>query len=203
MQMDPNVAMHSLVELARLIAAVVVVYPEHMDTTHDKTTLRRILLHACTPDRFQWYLNNVRYRSSLPWHLERFMAVGMTRNEQFHARRNAHYRTTVSISKRILTAEVNTWLAAEMAIFLRALTAKLSRRVHRVDMLPFVASTTTICSHTDWLKFVSTARDPWQLTARTSRRVRRKGPSIDQEQVYKVIRGKTVKRVRSNVYSRT
>ena len=144
LQMNPNVAMLSLAEFAHLIAAVVVVYPQHMDTTHDKTTLRRILLHACTPARFQWYLNNVRYRSSIPWQLERFMAAGTTRNEQLHARLNAHYRGTVSISKRVLTAEVNTWLAAEMAVFLKAFTAKLSRRMQRVDMLPFVASTTTI-----------------------------------------------------------
>eukprot|EP00972_Heterocapsa_arctica_P063845 9419738-Heterocapsa_arctica.AAC.1 len=65
-----------------------------MDTKHDKTTLRKSLVNAATVERFQWYMNNIRYRSNLPKALEGYMAAGTTCNEQFHARLNAHFHTT-------------------------------------------------------------------------------------------------------------
>ena len=79
--MDPNMPMQNLEEFAGLVAAVVAVYPERMDTKHDKTTLRRVLINACTPERFQWYMNSIRYRSAIPKAVEISMAAGTTRNE--------------------------------------------------------------------------------------------------------------------------
>jgi hypothetical protein len=39
---DPTTAMQSHAEFAELIAAVVTVYPEHIDSKHDKTSLRQV-----------------------------------------------------------------------------------------------------------------------------------------------------------------
>jgi len=53
--MNPNVPMQSLEEFATLLAAVVRVYPERVDTTFDKTTMRASLVHAASRSRFGWY----------------------------------------------------------------------------------------------------------------------------------------------------
>ena len=107
-------------------------------------------MNACKPERFHWYYNNIIYRSTLNKQVESYLAAGTTRNEQFHARLNAHFRTTVSISKRMLEAELSTWLTAEMAVWLRAYEAKLTRRVSRVNMLPFVTSSIIIFTKASW-----------------------------------------------------
>ena len=200
--MDPNAAMGSLGEFARLLAAVVVVYPERMDAAHDKTTLRAVLINACSPATFHWYFNNVKFRSGLPPHLEKFVASGTTRNEALHARLNAHFHTTTVISKRTLAAEVNTFLAAEMAVFVRALKAQVSRRVARVDRLPFVSSSTTIFTQEDWDAFVGAPQPEWTSAPKEQKRgsVKRKGPSAKQEEVYAAIRAKVNKRPRCSVY---
>lgn len=100
--MDPNTPMKTLEEFAGLLAAVVVVYPEHMDKKRDKTTLRQSLVNATSPDRFQWLMNGIRYRSSIPASLEGYLAAGTTRNEQFHARLNSHYKQSTNISKYVI-----------------------------------------------------------------------------------------------------
>ena len=194
--------MTSLHEFRRLLAAVVVVYPERMDTKHDKSTLRQILLAACEPHRFQWYMNNIKFRSELPANVEVWVGTGTTRNEQMHARLNSHYHSTVSVSKRMLTAELNTWLAAEMGVFLKAARKKLSRRVHRVDMKTFVTSSTTLFNRTTWGTFRSISQKEWVSSGSQAKRedIKRKGPSLEQCVIYDTIRGKVVKRVRRSMY---
>ena len=78
--MNPNVAMQSLSEFAELLSAVVVLFPERMDVSQGKATLRQVFVHACSPERFQWYLNNVRCRSALPAHRARLLAAGTDLN---------------------------------------------------------------------------------------------------------------------------
>jgi hypothetical protein len=201
--MDPNSAMKTLAEFARLIAAVVATYSQRLDIRNDKTTLRKVLLNACSPDRFQWYLNNVRYRTTLPPAQESYLAAGTTRNEQLHARLNAHYHTTCRISKRALDAELDTWLSAEMSVWTRAYGGRLTKRVTRVDMLPFITSTTTIFTQQRWKDFLAATPRMW-VSERKEDAVRksakRKGPTDLQEAIYRSIVDKTVKRPRSSVY---
>jgi hypothetical protein len=201
--MNPNSAMKTLAEFARLIAAVVATYTQRLDIKNDKTTLRKVLLNACSPDRFQWYMNNVRYRTTLPPAQESYLAAGTTRNEQLHARLNAHYHTTVRISKRALDAELDTWLSAEMSVWTRAYGSRLTKRVTRVDMLPFVTATTTIFTQQRWKDFLAATPRVWVSEPKEDavrKSAKRKGPTDLQEAIYRSIVDKTVKRPRASVY---
>jgi len=200
--MDPNTPMVSLKEFALLLAAVVKVYPERMDSKFDKTTLRASLVNAASHERFGWYLNNVQYRSSLSKGLEEYLGVGTTRNEQLHAKLNSSFRNTVRISKRALAAEAGCWLTAEMALFARALSKKTTRRMSRADMLPLVFSKMKVFTPALWQDFIQHAPEAWvpEKTKTTSSERKRKGPSLEQEQVYAAIRAKTADRKRRRIF---
>ena len=113
-------------------------YPERLDNKYDKTTLRRKFVHAASRAQFEWCMNSARFRSTLPKTLESFLAVGTTRNENLHARLNAQYRQVVWISKRCLSAEIETWLTTEMAVCARAMRSKLTKKINRADILGYV-----------------------------------------------------------------
>ena len=49
----------------------------------------QVFLNASSAVRFEWYMNECRYRSTLSPDDEKWLAVGTTRNEQIHARLNA------------------------------------------------------------------------------------------------------------------
>ena len=199
--MDPNTPMQNLEEFVGLVAAVVAVYPERMDTKHDKTTLRRVLINACTPERFQWYMNSARYRSAIPKSVEASMGAGTTRNEQLHARLNSHFHTTVAVSRRTLTAEVNTWLLADMMVCARALNTKPCRRLTRSDMGPYVFSTTKPFSKATWAAFREEPLVQWKSDPKKAKKaLKRRGPSAEQLAIYKSIKEKTIKRPRSTIF---
>lgn len=199
--MDPNAPMRSLAEFARLLAAVVVVYPERMDAKLDGSTLRGSFGYACTPERFGWYMNNIKYRSSLPQKLEGFMAAGTTRNEQLHARLNAHWRGTVCVSKRMLRAQAAAWLAAEMAAYVRAMEAKTTKKVGRADAIGAVTSSIQVFTDDMWGDFVGQGQTPWVARSKAAAgRAPRSGPSQSQVAIYSAIREKTVKRARLSVF---
>ena len=200
--MNPNTAMRTLSGFAQLLAAVVRIYPERMDVVHTKTTLRKVLLNAPTPDRFHWYMNNVRYRSTLPNAMVKVMASGTTRNEQLHARLHAHYRVVSQVSRRMLAACVKTWLAADTAESARILAGGLSRKMSRSDMLPAIAASMDIFSAKAWSSFAAAPRGTWATLplATLKKRVRRRGPTAAQGEIYDAIRAKTAKRQRVSMF---
>ena len=202
-KMDPNAPITSLVELATLFAAVVVVFPERLDTVQEKTSLRKVLINACQPARFHWYMNNLKVRAMLPQYVERFLATGTTRNEQMHQRLNAHYKTTLFVAKRTLETELNTWVTAEMGVFLCALKGKLSRQVRRVDMLPSTTSSTTLFTTASWTKFSAESPPEWKTGMRSSKTKYRKGPTREQDNILKLVRDKIHKRSSKCVYSQS
>jgi len=199
--MNPNTQMSSLLEFARLLAAVVKVYPERVDSKFDKTTMRASLVHAASIDRFGWYMNNAKYRSSLHPSVEAYMAVGTTRNEQMHAKLNAAYRGTVKISRRTLAAETNAWIVAEAALFARALATQTTRRVSRADLLRTTFSKVQVFNMFGWKEFSAKHAAEWVAsdTHANQGQKRRKGPSDEQADIYDAIRKKTVTRKRARV----
>ena len=116
---------------------------------------------------------------------------------------NTHFHTTVSISKRMLSAEVNTWLLADMMVFARALTTKTSRQVKRSDMGPYVFSATKTFSKDSWGSFCGEQQAGWESADKKNKKrasLKRRGPSAEQEEVYNFIKSKTSKRRRSSVF---
>ena len=105
---SPNTAMRTLAGYARLLAAVVRIYPERMDTPCGDTTIRASFLNATKPAHFQWLMNAVRYRSRLNAKQQRALASGTTRNEQLHHRLNSHFRQVLHTSQRLLKGAVKT-----------------------------------------------------------------------------------------------
>ena len=106
-----------------------------------------------------------------------------------HARLNSHYNKIVSVSKRMLTAELNTWLAAEMGLFLRAARNKLSWKVHYVDMKTFVTPSTTLYNPAKWETFRSTSQKELVRSVKQAKRedIKQKGPSSEQSDIYDIL----------------
>jgi cytidylate kinase len=111
-----------------------------MDTKSGKTTLRKMLAAACEPPRAEWYFNNIRYRSRLSPADEKFFGNGTCRNEQVHATLNRQYRETIQITRRMLDAQLDAWLGAEMAVFLRAMETSTTVKINRVNLRSIVIS---------------------------------------------------------------
>jgi hypothetical protein len=200
---NPNVAMKSREEFLRLIAALVAIYPQRLDVKTDKTTLRKILAAACEPGRAEWYFNNTRYRSRLTCTDDKFLGNGTCRNEQLHSTLNTQYRETMQITSRMLNSQLNVWLAVEMAVFLRAMETNTTVNVKRVNLRPMVISGMELFSKEAWALHLKTPETLWvsgEKLQRNPDRLRR-GPGKEQEEVYKAIREKTVKRKRDTVYS--
>ncbi len=203
--MNPNEPMESLTQFMELIAALVAMYPEKMDLRHDKTTMRKSLLATCSPSRFEWLLNGLRYRSRIPAREEKWLAVGTTRNEQMHHVLNAHFRTIVCVSKRTMAAELRTWLCTEQLVFTRAFESKATRKVSRADMVALVSASTTLFTNRVWQTYLTKPQEKWIGNTNTQKRKRRprRGPTTEQADVYNAIRRNTVKRARGNVYQST
>ena len=122
-----------------------------------------------------------------------------------HARLNEHYNTTISIAKATLAAELGTWLTAEMDVFVRALGARLTRQVRRVDLLPFTSGSTTVFTRRDWGEFQSSIVRKWvgQTAMKMAmKKALRKGPSDEQAKLLTAIRSKIVKRQMKSVYAK-
>jgi hypothetical protein len=199
-QMDPNTAMASRDEFVRLIAALTKVYPEKMDAKGDKITMRKTLIAACQPDRIEWFLNNIRFRSRLSKCEHRWLISGTTRNEQIHAFLNKLYRGVIHVSRRIMDAALQTWLAAEMAVFLQAYEKQTTVRTPRSELRPLVVSAITLFTDRAWMHHVGSVPTTWVSQPRISKRKRRRGPSDAQEQLYKHIVGKLEPRSSKSVY---
>ena len=184
-------------------------FPESMDATQGtkgktsgkkkkKATLRGTLLHATTQQCFQWLMNNQRLRSTIPRTLDRAMASGTTRNEQHHARLNAHFREVTQIAQRTLAAETKAWLAADMATSLRMLSGQWSRKVCRASILPGVAGDVVLFRTDSWEKFVQAARNVREIHsmgALQHTKRRRTGNTL-QAEIYDTIHKKLNKRRR-------
>ena len=202
-QMDPLAPITTLTCFAHLLAAVVRVYPEHMDIKRgkNKTSLRGTLLHVTTPEQFQWLLNNQRFRSTLPNDLNNAMASGTTRNEQYHSRLNAHFREVTQIAKRTLAAELKMWVAADISVSVRMTSGKWSRKISRADLLPPVAAQVQLFSADAWLEFAQvarTSRPATPLITSKSRKRRRSASSL-QTDVFAAIQAKLTKKHRSSL----
>jgi hypothetical protein len=201
--MNPNVAMKSREEFVRLIAALVVIYPQRLDVKTDKTTLRKILAAACQPERTEWYFNNIRYRSRLTDADDKFLGNGTCRNEQLHATLNTQYRGIVNITSRMLNAQLRVWLAAEMAVFIRAMETSTTVNIKRVNLRPMVVSGIELFSRQDWALLLRTPKTIWVSGTKQQKNPDklRRGPQPEQEEVYKAISEKIVKRKRHTVYT--
>ena len=200
--MDPNTAFPSLTSFMRTIAAVVRLYPDKLDVRHNNTTLRAILCHAASPRQFEWYVNNVRFRSRLPAELARHMASGTTRNEQKHAVLNSHFRQVRLVSDRVMKAELRGFHAAELSKSVTVQGGGLSRKLRGGDMLPVVAAGAALFDDRAWRRFMQVASStPLADTVAPGameRRRRRRGPSREQEEIYVAIQARATKRHRTS-----
>ena len=200
--MNPNTTMLTLTSFARILAAVVRMYPERMDSKCDKTTLRQVFLNATKREKFEWLLNNARYRSSLPSQLDQAMGSGTTRNEQVHQRLNAHFRKVKTISKRMLATELKLWHVGDALVSTKMIEGGLSRRMRRADILPIVATSVHLFSSSTWSTFVQTPRQPWAAASQSDMhpRQRRCGPTSTQSDIYDNIMKKMQKLPRLSMF---
>ena len=74
--------------------------------------LSKILWRACAPRRVQYYLNNMRFRHSLPCHMLEMLGSGTSTNETLHNEINTWFRQSkasdVHVDTRIVQLHVNT-----------------------------------------------------------------------------------------------
>jgi len=200
--MSPNTPFRTFSSFARVLAAFVRVYPQYMDSTSGKGTLRRSILHAATHQQYQWLLNNTRYRSCLPASEERALASGTTRNEAMHHRVNAHFHETTQVTERMLVAELGAWLLGDMAVSVRILSGPLSRKMSRADMLPLATSSIDIFDEDAWGRYVAQPCGEWKYTTlgTVMKRPSRKCFSSLQVDIYEAMRAKQVKRRRVSLF---
>lgn len=196
-KMDPNAPMKTLVEFAELLAAVVVIYPERLDVRDDKTTLRSVLCNAASPERYQWYMNNVRHRTSLPPALEAKLGCGTTRNEQIHATVNRLYRTAICISRRVLDTQLAFWCVTSQMMFVRTLRRKLTRKMKVVDVNACMTASTCAFDALTWRKFAQMPAKLWKGSGQPAMakrgKVKRGGPTDRQRSVYEAMLAKKTK----------
>lgn len=202
-EMDPNTPMVSRREFARLLTAVTIAYPERMDDKVEKTTLRAKLFHACSYAQFQWFMNGLHFRATLDRAIEGYLGVGTTRNEQFHHRLNSHYRSTIFVSRRMLAAQLNTWLTTEMAVFERAVVSNPTRIIRRADAMCLVTSSAVIFGARQWDEHLREKTVAWVSTPLVEQRRAAKRPTQTalQAGIYDAIRSRTVKRRRLTVFA--
>ena len=167
-----------------------------------KATLTGTLLHATTATNFQWLLNNQRFRSSITPKQERALPSGTTRNESYHSRLNAHFRSTIQIAAETLSAELKAWTAADIAVSLAMLREKWSRKTSRANILPGVVREVQLFTPDSWLAFARRARSHRECHDRgsaESAKRRRKGTD-EQVEIYNIIKAKTCKRRKATLF---
>lgn len=201
MSMNPNKAMTSRVEFVRLIAALVAMCPQQLDAKREKTSLRNTFAAMSKPQRAEWYFNNIRYRSRLPAKGNQFLGTGTCRNEQLHSTLNGDYRQTVRISKRMLNAQLKTWLGGEMTVFLRAMESTSTVGVRRADLRQMVIAGICLFTASAWASHVASPKAVWTSGAKSQRTLRnhRFGTHREQEAVYQAIRSKITRKRRATV----
>ena len=96
---------------------------------------------------------------------------------------------------------MGTWLTAEMSLFAGVLQKKTTKRVTRADLLPVAFSKVRFFSHDTWADFINKKAEDWvptpQVVPKETRK--RRGPSDEQEMIFKEISAKIVRRKRSRV----
>ena len=106
------------------------------------------------------------------------------------------------ISKRCLSAEIETWLTTEMAVCARAMRSKLTKKINRADILGYVLKSLHAFTKAKFRSFIQAEEVAWEFGALPmKRKAERKGPKQEQYDVYDSIRAKTVKRRRSTLFN--
>ena len=177
--------------------------PAKLDTHVQKITLCRILVAARQPNRAEWYFNSIRHRARLTALENRSLGIGTCRNEALHQNLNAHYKSTIQITARMLDAQLQTWLAAEMAVFVKATEANTTINMRREDMRSMVCARIDLFSNEAWTRHLAAPSTVWSSKKPTQQDVRkhRGGLVKDQEVICNTTEEKTITRKMTTVYN--
>ena len=96
-QLKPNQPW--LTELEFLHAVLAHLFMFHEETaknTYSGATLHRLIVNVASPTKFQWLLNDTRYRHSVPRERLVLLPSGTTSNESLHHELNHWFRETVT-----------------------------------------------------------------------------------------------------------
>lgn len=206
LNMNPNVALKSRAEFIELVAAMVAIYPEKLDVKTDKTTLRNMLIAACQPSRIEWYMNNIRFRSRLSSDENAWMGAGTTRNENLHALLNAQYSNILTISEQMLVAELQTWLAGEMLVFVQTFKNPTTVGIKRADRRAIILAKVEVFSDRLWKQHVKSKCTVWPKPGKVAKAhhkstKKRSARKNEQEEIYQKIKSRAARGKRKSIFS--
>ena len=103
----------------RSLAALATMFPDEVankNTRKGKSRLR-ILMAAATPDRFEWYMNNARIRTTLSARESTLMGSGTCGNEALHAELRGVFRQVYNVSLPTFRVKLDLFHLAKLVSF--------------------------------------------------------------------------------------
>ena len=96
-QLKPNQPWLTELEfLHAVLAHLSMFHEETAKNTYSGATLHRLIVNVASPTKFQWLLNDTRYRHSVPRERLVLLPSGTTSNESLHHELNHWFRETVT-----------------------------------------------------------------------------------------------------------
>ena len=107
--MDMNAPLHDRLEFITALAAICSLRKSEVDrkVTGANKEVYKVLWNACSPERLEWLINNLRIRHSISPELRVFLPSGTSSNEALHAEINSWLRTTNSLHRSTLRLKLH------------------------------------------------------------------------------------------------
>ncbi|CAE7205271.1 unnamed protein product [Symbiodinium sp. CCMP2592] len=159
-ELDDEKPIYTRLEWIQLIAAVANVFRDDMTRLCPGPNKRvwQLLLGATSPERSEWYLNNLRIRHSLHARALPLLPVGTTSNESLHAEINRWFKETQMMHQATLEMKLEILRLGKLLSHNRALYHTTSCQMTHAEVL---ARATRQCLWTEgeWAAWCSELED--------------------------------------------
>ena len=150
-ELDTTKPFYSRADMIESIASLCAIYTEEVNrkVQGQNKPVFKILWSACSPDRLEWYLNNIRMRHSISKTRIPLLPKGTTSNEALHAELNASFKQQQQFHQATLRLKLGIILTALQLSHHSAMTHYTLRQLRPAVVLARVAQQ-TIWSGLTW-----------------------------------------------------
>ncbi|CAJ1377905.1 unnamed protein product [Effrenium voratum] len=140
--MDYSVPFYDRMEIVKAFAALSALYPEEVAKVSPGPNRKvcELLWTATSPDRLEWYMNNIRSRHYMAFAHHSLLHVGTTSNESLHREINCWFNQTQQMHQAVLDLKLLVLQYGKLLSHNAAMYHPTSSQLNQATVLARVAS---------------------------------------------------------------
>ena len=158
-RMEPDSPWLTGIQYMEAIGAVCSLYPQEVEKKSvTGRPLRQMLLTAASPVKFQWLLNDTRYRHACSRRQLKLLPSGTTSNESLHHELNYRFRETQQIHRPTLELKLQFFCLSKLLSHNFAMYHTTQRQMTSKDVLHRLLGAMSIWTTSSWAKWCKSQR---------------------------------------------